>query len=154
MSNVFDDSETGPQLLTVKKPKRLCVPSTKAPAPSVPAASADLSLDHFQCYDVKVPNGAPKFKSFDVEITDQFGTRTRNVKKPKSLCMPAVKNSEPSAGVALTCYELKNPNGGPKSPKSKIDVLVSNQFDDEHGGFQSLTVKKSKRVCVPSEILW
>jgi hypothetical protein len=147
VSNQFGDD----QILTVKKPKRLCVPSTKEFTESgfAPRDPSSLSLDHFLCYDVKVPRGLPRFEPQEVTLSDQFGDSIGLVKKPKSLCTPVDKNGEGirNAEAHLTCYEIKQAEGEPKLRPLNVEVLVNNQFGDE----QFLTVKKAKTVCVPSQ---
>jgi len=89
VSNQFDDE----QFLTVKKPKRLCVPTTRELVENIAnlADPANLPVGHFQCYDVKIPKGLPKFVEQDVFLSDQFDDEQfLTVKKPKTLCVPSV----------------------------------------------------------------
>jgi uncharacterized membrane protein len=142
--NEFGDD----QRLTVKRPKRLCVPSTKEHAESgaAPGDPWELELDHFLCYGVRA--GSRDFEPIEVSLADQFQTSERLLKKPKLLCNPVDKNGEGILDPAthMTCYEVKPLDGEPRLQASRQDVLVSNQFDAE----QRFTVKKPKTVCVPS----
>jgi hypothetical protein len=70
--------------------KKLCVPVDKqllaTTAPVVEFPTAEASSDYL-CYKVKCPKGAVP----DLEVTDQFGTRTVSGLRAKEICTPAVK---------------------------------------------------------------
>jgi uncharacterized membrane protein len=144
VSNEFWDD----QRLTVKRPERLCLPSTVEHAESgaVPGNPWELELDHFLCYGVRA--GSRDFDPIEVSLADQFQTSKRLLNKPQSLCNPVDKNGEGILDPAthLTCYEVKPLDGESRLQASKQDVLVSNQFDAE----QRFTVESPKSVCVPS----
>jgi uncharacterized membrane protein len=144
VSNEFGDD----QRLTVKRPRRLCVPSTKEHAESgaAPGDPWELELDHFLCYGVRARSR--DFDPIEVSLADQFQTSERLLKKPRSLCTPVAKNSGGILDPAthLTCYELKPLDGEPRLGSLKQDVLLSDQFDAD----QRFTVKRPKTVCVPS----
>jgi uncharacterized membrane protein len=144
VSNKFGDD----QRLTVKRPERLCVPSTVEHAESgaAPGNPWELELDHFLCYGVRA--GSRDFDPIEVSLADQFQTSKRLLNEPQSLCNPVDKNGGGILGPAthLTCYQVKPLDGEPRLQASKQDVLVSDQSDAE----QRFTVKEPKSVCVPS----
>jgi len=146
VSNPFGDD----QQLTVKRPKRLCVPSTVERVESGAAAGdpRKLELDHFLCYGVRA--GSRDFDPIEVSLADSFQTSEQLLKKPTSLCNPVDKNGEGILDPAthLTCYDVKPLEGGPARRRLNLDVLVSNQFDAE----QRFRVKKPRTVCVPSQM--
>ncbi len=136
--------------LIVKKPKRLCVPSIanvdptasgRASAlagpqarkrPNPPDDPADLQLDHFECYGVKISPNLPRF----------FPSRV-----PESLCTPVDKNGEGILDPAthLACYAVDRLDE-PRPPDLSLGMRVSNQFGED----QRFDVTKPKTVCVPS----
>jgi cysteine-rich repeat protein len=130
-----------------KKPTHLMVPSAKSltanpPAPTSPA------VDHFECYQVKVAKGTPKFAPIPgVTLQDQFGSLTVSVRKPKRLCTPVDKNGEePGAEthpVHMMCYQITQTS----LPKfsAVTPIYVNNQF-----GPEVLTASKPAELCVPS----
>jgi hypothetical protein len=75
---------------TIKTPaKLLCTPVTKTIVGEVPGVVALGAIgggleEQFACYKVKCEK-----TTFDVEMSDQFGTRSMTVKAPKWLCAPA-----------------------------------------------------------------
>ncbi len=130
-----------------KKPTHLMVPTAKSlisdpPAPTNPA------VDHFECYQVKLAKGTPKFVPIsNVTLVDQFGSMTVAVRKPKRLCTPVDKNGEePGAEthpVHMMCYQIaqtSQPKFAPVTP-----IYVHNQF-----GPETLTASKPSELCVPS----
>jgi hypothetical protein len=146
VDNRFGDD----QILVVKKPKRLCVPSTKELFESaiLPGDPWALGLDHFLCYAAAVPRDLGPFEPIEVSLSDQFGDSDRLVAKPESFCTAVDKNDE---GILdprsrLTCYRLESLDEESQPPPIKVDVLVSNQF----GEAQPLNVRKPRAVCVPS----
>jgi hypothetical protein len=96
--------------------------------------------DHFQCYDVK---WSSKLRPRpEVSLNDQFGYRDWvNVgKRAVSYCTPVDKNGEgiDNPDVTLTCYRIQK-------KRLRQKVVIENQF-----GEQTLMLKKSKLLCVPS----
>jgi hypothetical protein len=136
-------NQFGVQTVDVLRPRRLMVPTAKGllfpPPPLV-----DPEVDHFQCYRVRRSRRTPRFeKRFGVELTDQFGTITVDVKKPRYLCVPVSKNGEdPDAITAerhLMCFKTKRP------PFIGFPVFVTNQFGPDVVDLIHLV-----EVCVPS----
>jgi probable HAF family extracellular repeat protein len=140
------------QILTVKEPKRLCVPSTTEQVDSkvAPGDPEGLELDHFQCYGVVIPKYLLRFDPVEVALSDPFRDWDRLVKKPSSLCTPVDKNGEGILGPEnhLTCYEVKSLEVRSARRRLNLDVLARNQFGEE----QLFTVKRPKTLCVPSEM--
>lgn len=142
VSNSFGDD----QILTIKTPQHLCVPSTKVHADS-PDALGDhsaLGINHYLCYRADTT----RFDSFEVSLSDQFGDSSRRVVKPKTLCTTVDKNGEGvlKPEIQLACYDVGPPMGQHGPRPLNLDILVSNQFDDT----LPLTVKEPRTLCVPS----
>jgi hypothetical protein len=130
------------------KPARLLVPAAKsldAPPPAPPAPA----VDHFVCYKLRLSAGAARFVPVPgVALADQLGTRAVDVRKPKTLCVPADKNGEAPGAEShpdlLVCYALKAAAGAaPFAPVSP--VLTADQL-----GPLALTVRKPMELCVPA----
>jgi hypothetical protein len=100
---------------------------------------ASARLEHFTCYSA-LPS--KKFRQRSVTLTDQFGSRTTNVRRGISLCNPARKGRE--AAVVnkrdhLRCYQVD------RGPLTGVTVLLRNQF----GPFQA-DVREPNTLCLPS----
>jgi hypothetical protein len=139
---VIDDF--GTITLDLVKPSTLQVPTAKSQTapPSEPAAPA---VDHFTCYQAKVSKGTPKFARRTATVTDQFGTRTVELTKPRRLCFPVDKNGEePSAPTHpdhLVCYQVKDRTGTRFAPVGPL--YTANQFGNE-----TLEARKPAELCV------
>ncbi len=141
VTNVFVTNQFGEITVDVKKPKLLLVPSSKDLS-GTPDELDPITVDHFKCYDVKVTKGTPKFEKRTVDLTDQFGSKTVEVKKPKMLCNPVEKTHD---GITteiineenhLLCYDVE---------RLPLGVFTNNQF-----GPLQLDVKEKNQLCVPS----
>jgi hypothetical protein len=135
--NVSATNGFGIQNLSVVKARTLCVPSTKDGVPS------SLGLDPFKCY--RAQRVVPRLASRDLELSDQFETKTMTVKKPLSLCNPVDADG---AGIDdpathLACYVVKNAPGQPRFARK--DAAVANDL-----GAQPLSVLRPAALCVPS----
>lgn len=139
VANVF-----GTTTLTVVRPILLMVPSAKS-LTGAPPPLGQPSIDHFQCYVVR----NARARRARITVTDQFGTRTLDVKRPSRLCTAVDKRNE---GVLnpddnLLCYEVRTSPGtrrftGPGGP-----VYIDNQF-----GPDTLKVTRPTELCVPSVV--
>jgi hypothetical protein len=87
-----------------------------------------------------------RFRLSGVTIADEFGSIVVDIKRPRRLCVPAVKNDEGplvDAVSHLMCYEVRLAATSPFTPAGTI--FVNNQFgDDQFGGF------RTRELCVPS----
>ncbi len=147
IKNILVTNQFGELTVDIKKVKVLLVPSSKDHF-AVPDPLDPIEINHFKCYDAKVSKHTPKFEKRNVDLVDQFGSLTMEVKKQKMLCSPVDKNDE---GIVndenyVMCYDLKKIKGEPKF--KKINVFTNNQF-----GPEELQAKKPKTLCVPSTIL-
>ncbi len=78
----------GSMTVDVKKPTRLCAPADK----NNEAPGAETHADHLLCYKVK-QTSLPKFvKVVGLFVNHQFGPQRLDAKKPKELCVPALRN--------------------------------------------------------------
>jgi hypothetical protein len=142
----------GSTVVDTTKVERLFVPSAKSlDAPPVAPDPAAHDVDHFKCYGVSVPSGAPTpYKGVEIMLQDQFtGTPRRfSLKKPRLLCNAVDKNGEgiKNEDGHLLCYKVKPAKGELKHQK-RVGVYVANQF----GGLQ-LDTKKEDLLCMPAVI--
>lgn len=136
---VIIDNQFGAMTLTVQRPNRLMVPSSKAIAPALPGDPPKL-LDHFLCYKV---HSASPFTKRTVSLEDQFGPGRAEIRKPRMLCNPVSKNGEgiQSEEEHLVCYIARG-----LGRSTRHDVNVRNQF-----GLTSLSADLVRHLCVPSE---
>ncbi len=128
------------------KANRLLVPSGKAlggPAPAPPAGS-----DSYKCYKVKRSDGEPKFpNNLQIALTDQFQTRTYDIKKPVRLCAPV----DSGGGIVSTinhfmCYKVK-------AAIDHTPIEGSINTTDVFGTGELDTVKEQE-LCVPAARNW
>ncbi|MBI3770147.1 MAG: hypothetical protein HY271_16870 [Deltaproteobacteria bacterium] len=150
-------NQFGTLVVDVKKLERLLVPAEKAAGETPPPApGSSPGLDHFACYKLKVAKAKgkalplPTFRPRQVTVTDQFGTRVLELKKPQRLCAPADKAGEdpsaPTHAQHLVCYAAKLAKTTPKQVKfPKTRVAVADQF-----GAQVVDAQTIEEVCVPS----
>ena len=121
-----------PDQLLLTEADMLCAPSTKQIAVPEP--------DHFQSYPTTLGIGSD---GPIVQITDQFGSQTTDLREPNRFLVPVDKNGE---GIGdpishLTCYQITDGDAGPQ-------VISTNQF-----GVQPLTLGVPDSLCVPTEKL-
>jgi len=142
----------GSTVVDTVKVDRLLVPSAKSlDGPPLPPDPTAHDVDHFKCYSVTVPSGAPTpYKDAEVVLQDQFtgAPRRFSLKKPRLLCNPVDKNGEgiKNADGHLLCYKVKPAQGELKHEK-RVGVYMANQF----GGHQ-LDTKKEELLCMPAVI--
>jgi len=146
-TNIQVDNQFGTLIVDTKKPDRLLVPSAKSLTGPVGALPVPLTVDHFNCYKVKVTEGTPEFVPLQVTLEDQFtAPRVFDVDKPTRLCNPVDKNGEGilNPELHLLCYKVKPAKDEPKHEKIE-SIHVNNQF-----GPLQVDTKKEKELCVPS----
>jgi hypothetical protein len=135
-------NQFGTTELTVVRPILLMVPSAKSLSGS-PAPLPTPTIDHFQCYVVR----NARTRRSRVQVVDQFGTLTLDVKRPSRLCTAADKRGEgindPAAN--LMCYEVRASSGEPQFHGPDGAVYVTNQF-----GPDTLKVTRPTELCIPS----
>lgn len=128
------------------KPERLLVPTAKSLV-SPPTAPDAPVTDHFTCYKIRTSPGTPKFSPrIATVVTDQFGSLSVNVMKPRKVCVATNKNNEePGAelhGEHLVCYQVKLVSGF-----TPIRAFTANQF-----GSETLDVKKPFELCLAAQL--
>jgi uncharacterized repeat protein (TIGR01451 family) len=137
-------NQFGTQILTVRRPTILAVPSSK----NVGGSPGDppTMLDHFQCYRfVELDDGGGAFRPRTVVLKDQFKEESVRVRRPVALCNPVAKTHAGhvspigSPDEHLVCYTIR---AAPFAAR----VNVRNQFGDA-----TLRVRRPVSLCVPSQ---
>ena len=137
LSNQF-----GTFVFDVTKPDRLLVPTAKSLTGIPP--SLGVPMNHFKCYRV----AGVKFRAFGLQIEDQFGSLTVDIKKPTHLCVAANKNNEGvvDATSHLMCYQDRIASGAVMHPQP-AQIFTNNQF-----GTDVYPIFGPRDFCVPSTI--
>ena len=134
-------NQLGVEVLTVDRPRTLCVPSLKREGTAPPPAQPDPGalVDHFKCYEV---TASGTFAQREVTLRDQFGRTRARVLRPATLCTPVRKNAERlrQSAVHLKCYAIQDEGFEP----GRV-VTVRNQL-----GVETLRVLRPRELCVPS----
>jgi len=127
-------------------PDQLLVPSAKGlSGPVLPLEEP--GTDHFLCYRVWIPLGAPRFEPVQVMVADQFEEPTLfAVLRPKRFCNPVDKNQEGiiNPDSHLICYTVI-PTKFELRQHRRRSVYVNNQF-----GPLQLDTRRPRALCVPS----
>jgi hypothetical protein len=136
----------GNMTVDLLKPERLYVPTAKSLV-TPPTALSSPVTDFFTCYKMRTSPGTPKFlPRLASVVSDQFGSLSVNILKPKRLCVATnVSNSEPGADTHaehLVCYQ-----GKLQSNFTPLRAYTANEFGNE-----TLDVKKAIEVCVPAQV--
>jgi len=137
-------NQFGSEVLSVRAPRSLCVPSRKArPRRRLPAIT--VFPDHFKCYTVR-PRAT--FRARTVGLRDQFETRRARVVTPVLLCNPAEKRTTTVTRIQhpvhhLVCYAIRDVPSRRLVPVRLVRTL--NQF-----GLASLATGRPRFLCVPS----
>ncbi len=137
-------NQFGTMFADVSKPELMLVPSHKSLI-GVPDPIDNPTIDHFKCHRLK----RARFRLDGLEVSDQFGTLTTDLKKPTWLCAAADKNDEgiidPESN--LVCYTSTTFPPRP-SIDSDVPVFINNQFGHDH-----FTVTRPTEFCVPSTVV-
>ena len=131
-------NQFGAVTLDVVKPDRLLVPTTKS-LDAPPDLLDPFFVDHFKCYRIAYA----KYRASGIQITDQFGDLTIDIKKPVHLCLAAEKNGEGifDPSQTLMCYLVR----GIQPPAAPAQVMTNNQFGPDAFPFYG-----PREFCVPS----
>jgi hypothetical protein len=149
-TNVEVVDEFGTLRVDTVKPDRLLVPTAKGLG-SPPAAPPSGAADHYECYRVKVTPGTPKLRAgLQASVSDEFQTRTYDVRKPRRLCLAVNKNGEGIAHAVahLMCYDIKPAPGEPKHAAVVGVIHTLNQF-----GAGRLDTVSEAELCVPATVV-
>jgi uncharacterized repeat protein (TIGR01451 family) len=141
-------NQFGTQVLIVRKPAILAVPSAKST--SGPPGDPPTMLDHFQCYrvgddDDDDDDDRRAFTTQTVVLKDQFKEETVRVLRPVALCNPVEKTHDGTVSPIgspdehLVCYALR-------AGRFAGNVNVRNQF-----GNATVRVRRPVSLCVPSQ---
>ena len=99
-------------------------------------------LNHFQCYDI----ARTKFDRVAVDLADDFGPSTAEVRRPRLLCAPVNKDDEdptaPDDPDHLLGYEIRRTSA---RFERLVDELVTDQF-----GALVLDLRRPDLVLVPT----
>ena len=130
----------------VEKPERLYNPVDKN------GEGISDEITHLLGYKIKAPKDQPKFETVtNVLVTNQFGDIIVDVKKPKLLLVPSLKDliAIPDIPNPITinhykCYDVKVTKDTPKFEKREVTLT-----DPNFGETKVFEVKKPKHLCVP-----
>ena len=130
----------------VEKPVRLYNPVDKN------GEGISDEITHLLGYKIKAPKDQPKFETVtNVLVTNQFGDIIVDVKKPKLLLVPSLKDltAIPDMPNPITinhykCYDVKETEDTPKFEKREVTLS-----DPNFGETKVFEVKKPKHLCVP-----
>ncbi len=133
-------------MYTVEKPDRLYNPVDKN------GEGLTDVISHYVGYKIKESKGDDKFEKIEgVSVTDQFGELTIDIKKPKLLLVPSLKDHDevPVPLIPFTvdhfkCYDVKE-----TKDTSKFEKLTISVFDPNFELTQEFEVKKLKYLCIP-----
>jgi hypothetical protein len=120
------------------RPELLLVPTGKSTTGPPPAYAP--AIDHFECFRAV----RARFRRSGIDVVDQFGTRTVNVRRPTRLCVPVDKDgsgiTDPT--TSLMCYRV---SGKPRV--NRTHVFTTNQL-----GSDEYDVGAVRELCVPSQL--
>ncbi len=106
-------------------------------------------VNDFKCYAAK-PEPRTRFERREVEITDQFGTRSAVIARPFEICAPVDKNGEgiEDPEAHLTCYKQISRQRDPWRILGDIDQFTV----PEDGVFtpEDLIVGRAAELCFPA----
>jgi len=141
-------NQFGTFLVDAKKPDLWMVPSAKSEVAPPPALPDPLPIDHYECYRTR----SAKATFPTIEIEDQFGDLTLDVKRPRSVCIATdlMGNGILLPDVHLACYKVKTANRTPRFPGRDL-VFVNNDFGNAQG-LDFLRVTRPTEICLPSTI--
>ena len=91
-----------------------------------------------------------RFRLEGLNVENQFGTFTTDIKKPRSLCLPTNKNGEAvlNSRDTLMCYKTRS---NPRKSLFPGPLFVNNQFGDfDPDDFRRVT--RPTELCVPSSL--
>ncbi len=137
-------NQFGPLTVDLSRPNLFLVPALASHV-ATPPAPAPGGVEHFTCYRIR---GA-RFRQSGIQVTDEFGTFTADVKRPVRLCLPTDKNGE---GVLdstdqLLCYEVRT---SPPRVKLSGPLFVTTQFSSRAFGESRTKVTGTRELCVPT----
>jgi hypothetical protein len=89
------------------------------------AAAPAAATDAFVCYKTRASSGAATFPGATVPVTDERGTRSLDVKKPRHLCVPAdLGGGIADPAVSLRGYKARPTRGSaPYEAETAVQVL-------------------------------
>ncbi len=140
----------GSHPLLLLRPSRLLVPSAKGTTGTTtdPGPPNDRTLDHYQCYAVKPPKGAPRFAPRAVQLTDPFGAATYRLRRISRLCAPVNATGDdvaaPEHAQHLVCYQAKRKKGSGRFAARTLPI------DNAAFRFAVVKAKAPFELCVPS----
>lgn len=144
-------NQFGTAALSTGSPNNLCLPSWKSLTGPPNQSPNQPSANHYTCYPAKYVAGAGTFTPpASVAVSDEFSPAAAvqvKVGAPQSLCVPTEKILSSSVSYPMTdpnlffvCFAVS------KTP------VVKTVFDENQFGQGSVTIKKTKQLCVPSTL--
>jgi len=149
------ENQLGRFEMRLKTAHDLLVPSGAVEGSGGAGALGTSDVTHFRCYKARAarrPRGAPGPAPTprSISVSDTFGERLFDLRKPTRVCLPANKNDEdpdaPNAPGSLLCYSAKLARTSPRQARFESRLASThNQFGDE-----VLKLAKELEFCVPS----
>ncbi len=135
------DTPLGSFTLRLGRFERLLTPAAKSLV-APPPATAPTTLDSLACY--RVAGGRLHVQG--IPVTDQFGARTLDVKRPTRLCVATAVDGTPvlDASTALVCFRTRLRSG---------DLIRSGVFATDRFGASALALYGPREFCAPATLV-
>jgi cysteine-rich repeat protein len=132
------EDRLGPQELSLRPARRLCVPATRDGVPPT------VDLDHFKCYAARRTAGNPRLDASELVLQGSVASGAVRVVRPASVCVAAEKNGEGvhAPASALHCYATRAGTG--RGRFTRRQVTTTTQF-----GSETLTLRRPATLCMP-----
>jgi beta-propeller repeat-containing protein len=131
-----------PLSVDTKRVDTLLVPSVSDPAIVPDPASG---VDHYRCVRIAMNKGAATFPAGEsLQVTDQLGSRTLNVRKPTKLCLATAEDGAPvkNPDFHLMCAKVRT-----RAPRRAKGVQIKTEF-----GAGVIDLAGETELCVPSAV--
>lgn len=144
--------QTGPLSATTTNEARVvCDPCQDAPIEAFARDDCQCTtLNDYKCYQIK-PSPRTRFERRDLEIVDQFGTRTSVIARPTQVCNPVDKEGEGigDPDAHLTCYKVVTRGREPRRLVADVDQFTPRDAEDALVP-EELMIGRGAEVCFPA----
>jgi len=142
------DNQFGTAQLVTKDPNIFCVPSWKSlTGPPGQQPTTPPGADHYTCYPVSYASSSQDYAPpSPITLEDEFGSTTGvKVGAPQELCVP----TEKILPTGLS-YPVNNPSLYYVCFAVSKTPIKSPVYDENQFGTGTVTIKKTKWLCLPS----